>query len=167
MFAKQNLTMTKKIEKNIIFTVAETPSELSENDFNLFKKAKSIAAKAYAPYSEFKVGCAIELISGEIILSSNQENAAYPSGLCAERVGLFYAGANYPDDEIKTIFIYAVGEMLQKEDFLSPCGACRQVMAETQSRQKNTFRILLCGNDEQVLIVEKVEDILPFMFGKK
>lgn len=158
--------MSKKIQKQLVYTSFLNPSELVEQDFLLYQKAKLIAQQAYAPYSKFNVGCALELNSGEIVLANNQENAAYPSGLCAERVAFFYAGANYPNDAIKTVFIYASGDFLKADEFLSPCGACRQVMAESQQRQQQPFRILLCGNDTQVLVVDKIEDLLPFSFGK-
>ena len=157
--------MTQKIQKILSFETFSSPSELDSNDFKLYQKAKEISKNAYAPYSNFRVGCALELSSGEIVLANNQENIAYPSGLCAERVALFYAGANFPNDEVLTIFIYAEGNLLPKNNFLTPCGSCRQVMSESQHRQKQTFRILLCGNDNQVLMVEKMEDLLPFSFG--
>ena len=157
--------MTQKIQKILSFEAFSSPTELNSNDFKLYQKAKEISKNAYAPYSNFRVGCALELSSGEIVLANNQENIAYPSGLCAERVALFYAGANFPNDEVLTIFIYAEGNLLPENNFLTPCGSCRQVMAESQHRQKQSFRILLCGNDKQVLMVEKMEDLLPFSFG--
>jgi len=157
--------MNQKIQKFLSFETYSSPSELSSNDFKLYLKAKEISKKAYAPYSKFNVGCALELASGEIVVANNQENIAFPSGLCAERVALFYAGANFPTDEVLTIFIYAEGELLPDNNFLTPCGSCRQVMTESQRRQKERFRILLCGNDQHVLVVEKIDDLLPFSFG--
>jgi cytidine deaminase len=148
------------------FEVYTSPKKLSASDTILYNKAKNIAEKAYAPYSKFLVGCALQLDNGEVITANNQENMAYPSGLCAERIALFCAGANFPDAAIQTVFIYSKGDFLEKDKFLSPCGACRQVMVESQMRQKFAFRILLCGNDKKVLEVKEIEDIMPFAFGK-
>jgi len=138
--------------------------ELSEEDQLLVQKAFSICEDAYAPYSEFKVGASLKMSDGQIILGSNQENVAYPSGLCAERVALFYTGAQYPNNTIKTIAISALSKSFEIEDYISPCGACRQVMAEYEEKQSTKIKILLHSPNDKVLISNSVEDLLPFVF---
>jgi cytidine deaminase len=139
--------------------------ELSESDQVLVQKAYQIAETAYAPYSEFHVGSVVELMSGELVLGSNQENIAFPSGLCAERVALFYTGANFPQEVIKTLCVVAKGELLPVDKLLTPCGACRQVMLETEIRQNQTYRIMLISQNEQTVIFYSAKDLLPFAFG--
>ncbi len=139
--------------------------ELSESDQVLVQKAYQIAETAYAPYSEFNVGSVVELKSGELVLGSNQENIAFPSGLCAERVALFYTGANFPQEVIKTLCVVAKGELLPVDKLLTPCGACRQVMLETEIRQNQTYRIMLISQNEQTVIFYSAKDLLPFAFG--
>jgi cytidine deaminase len=104
------------------------------------------------------------LENGEIINGSNQENVAYPSGLCAERVAMFYVGAKFPDVKIKTIAVSVFSKSFDVTDVISPCGACRQVMAEYEDKQKQSIKVLLHSPNNQVLIVNKVQDLLPFMF---
>ena len=117
-----------------------------------------------APYSGFLVGASILLENGEIINGSNQENVAYPSGLCAERVAMFYAGANFPDIKIKTIAVSVFSKSFEVTDVISPCGACRQVMAEYEDKQEQSIKVILHSPTDQVLIANKVQDLLPFMF---
>ena len=132
---------------------------LSKNDQMLVDAAFEAMNKAYAPYSEFRVGASV-------LLGNNQENLAYPSGLCAERVALFYAGANYPNEVIDTICIVAKGTLVSKELLLSPCGSCRQVMIESSMRQSTPIRIIMVNQDNRTLVINKVEDLLPFAFSK-
>ena len=156
-----------KEEKIEISFVRAKLEELDNVEQNLIEQAKNAFSKAYAPYSGFLVGASILLENGEIINGSNQENVAYPSGLCAERVALFYAGAKYPEVAINTIAISAKSKTFEIEDVVSPCGACRQVMAEYQQKQRKNIRILLhCPNDD-VLIANSVTDLLPFMFNSE
>ena len=138
--------------------------ELSQEEQNLINNAKDSYHSAYAPYSGFLVGASILLENGKIINGSNQENVAYPSGLCAERVALFYAGAQYPKIVIKTIAVSALSKTFDIKDVVSPCGACRQVMAEYQQKQNSEIRILLHSPNDDVLIAQSVQDLLPFMF---
>lgn len=138
---------------------------LSTIDRQLVSEAKRAMSQAYAPYSKFKVGSAIFLSDGSIVKWNNQENIAYPSGLCAERVALFHAGSNYPDAEVVSIVIVADGTFLQHQEMVTPCGACRQVMIETERRQTNTLRIILVSQNGQVLIFHSAKDLLPFPFG--
>jgi cytidine deaminase len=140
-------------------------SDLEVNDQDLAKHAIEASTNAYAPYSNFLVGAAVRLMDGKVIQGNNQENIAFPSGLCAERVALFYAGANYPDSEIETLCIVAKGDLVPKNHILSPCGSCRQVMLESENRQRVPIRVILINQDGKVLIVESAKDFLPFGFG--
>lgn len=134
-------------------------NELDAQDNNLVKAAIEATQRSYAPYSNFHVGAAALLENGVIVTGTNQENVAYPSGLCAERTTLFYANSQYPDAAVKTLAIATC----DSENILSPCGACRQVMAETEKRYGKPMRILLCGKTE-VYVVESAADLLPFTF---
>ena len=154
----------KKIE--ISFTLAKA-HELNKQEQQLVNNAKSALKLAYAPYSGFLVGASLLLENGEIVNGSNQENVAYPSGLCAERVALYYAGANYPDLKVKKIAISSKSKSYEITDVVSPCGACRQVMAEYQQNQNENIRVLLHSPNGEVLITDSVEDLLPFMFNSE
>ncbi len=138
-------------------------SELTEEEQRLEKAAIEAAKNAYAPYSKFNVGAAVLLENGEIITGSNQENAAYPSGLCAERTALFYAGAKYPNVPVLSLIIVAFNET-GRVPFIPPCGSCRQVLMETASRFK-PFKLLLAGADE-VIRLDDCRTVLPFGFNK-
>ena len=151
----------KKIE--VIYKVFKT-SELSNEDARLRRIAIETAQHAYAPYSKFNVGAVALLEDGSYVKGSNQENAAYPSGLCAERVALFSAGANFPDKTVKALAIVALKDDII-QDFVSPCGGCRQVLLETEQRYGHDIRVLLCGRDETVNITS-AKDLLPLYFGK-
>ena len=138
--------------------------ELNEEDRQLVDKAKEMTYHSYAPYSHFSVGAAALLANGEIVCGSNQENAAYPSGICAERTTLFYANSTYPDVAVKALAIAARNEKGEFVDQpVSPCGSCRQVMLETQYRGGEPMRILLYGN-KCVYELACVEDLLPLCF---
>lgn len=139
--------------------------ELSGSYQQLINKAKEQVIKAYAPYSGFHVGAAVELENGEIFAGSNQENSAYPSGLCAERVAMFYANAQYPDVPVKTLAIVAHtnGEFLTSP--VTPCGSCRQVLLETETRYEQDITILLYGT-ENTYLIENVKQLLPLCFEK-
>lgn len=148
---------------NTSFFIADL-NELSNDEQMLIKKAQSILKTSYSSYSGFSVGASILLDNGVTIEGSNQENVAYPSGLCAERVALFYTGAQYPNNTIKTIAISALSKSFEIEDYISPCGACRQVMAEYEEKQSTKIKILLHSPNDKVLISNSVEDLLPFVF---
>jgi cytidine deaminase len=124
-----------------------------------------MSMNAVRKYKVTKMPSAVLLENGDVVCGSNQENMAYPSGLCAERVALFYCGANYPNDTIDTLCIVAEGELLPKDHLLSPCGGCRQVMLESENRQNKKYRVILVGQDERVLIFDAASDLLPFAFG--
>lgn len=139
------------------------PDELSPADRALMKAAKEATARSYAPYSRFSVGAAAQLADGTIVTGTNQENAAYPSGLCAERTTLFYANSQHPDQPVVTLAIAARTE----KDFIDlpipPCGACRQVILETEKRYKQPIRILLYGK-KCIYEVRSIGDLLPLSF---
>lgn len=137
--------------------------DLSPEEQNLYKKAKTAARKAYAPYSSFMVGASVLLENGDVITGSNQENAAYPSGICAERTALFYAGASYPEIPVKTILITAFSSGKFLDNAVSPCGGCRQVILETIKRQKKPIRLIMAG-ESVITIVEDASMLLPFPF---
>ena len=138
--------------------------ELTEAEKKLIDAAKEASNRSYAPYSRFQVGAAVRLAGGVLVSGSNQENAAYPSGTCAERTTLFYANSRYPDQAIKTLAIAARNEQGKfLEDPITPCGACRQVMLEMETRYRQPMRILLYG-EKEIYEMQKVGDLLPFSF---
>jgi cytidine deaminase len=155
------------MEKNltILYKEFDNWKELSADDIELVEKAFDVSKDAYAPYSKFYVGASLRMEDKSIILGSNQENIAYPSGLCAERVALFYAGAIYPNLKVKKICVVAKGDLIPKENWVSPCGSCRQVMAESQIRQKEPIEIILVSQNNRVLVFHSVTDLLPFVFN--
>ncbi|MDR1402492.1 MAG: cytidine deaminase [Tannerellaceae bacterium] len=140
------------------FPVAEAPEIYKE----LIESAIDATANAYAPYSRFNVGAAVLLKNGKIMAGSNQENAAYPSGLCAERVALFSANAQYPDSAVLALAIAAVTNGKQV-DMITPCGACRQVLLEVEKRYRSPVKILLCGR-KQIYMAESAASLLPLCF---
>lgn len=139
--------------------------ELPVSDQILIEKAFEVGENAYAPYSKFKVGASLRLENDVIVTGSNQENIAYPSGLCAERVALFNAGANYPNVKVETLCIIAKGDLLPKDKILSPCGSCRQVMVESEVRQQQPYRVILVSQNNQTIIFNSAVDLLPLAFG--
>lgn len=156
------------MNKQIIINYEEYPhwNELDGNECDMIEKAYSMCEKAYAPYSNFHVGATVLLSNGELISGNNQENLAYPSGLCAERVALFFAGANFPKEKVEKIVIVAKGDLVPFDKLLSPCGSCRQVMLESENRQDKPIRIILVSQNGRTIIFNSVIDLLPFAFGK-
>lgn len=138
--------------------------ELSEVDRELVEKAEEMTNNAYAPYSHFLVGAAIRLSNGEIVTGSNQENAAFPSGTCAERSACFYAGANFPKEKFETIAVAAreEGKELRVEP-ASPCGACRQSLLEYEALAGKDVRVMLVGK-EKIYVLPSVKSLLPLAF---
>ena len=126
---------------NISYQSFNSINDLSEIDQFLCKKAESALASSHSPYSKFRVGTAIHLADGQVVLGSNQENIAYPSGLCAERVALFTIGANYPNAIVKSMAITAQTENFKIENPITSCGACSQVMIEIEKRQNSPTRV--------------------------
>lgn len=138
--------------------------ELAEPDRRLVELARQATQRSYAPYSHFHVGAAAALENGETVCGSNQENAAFPSGTCAERTAIFYANAQYPNSAVLTLAIAARDRNGRFADApISPCGACRQVLIETEFRQKRPLRMLLCGETE-IYEIESARQLLPFAF---
>ena len=154
--------MTNK-EIKIGYREYESVSSLPAADKELADAAIQAIDNAYAPYSRFNVGAAVMFEDGEIIKGSNQENAAYPSGLCAERTALFYASASRPEKKMAAIAIAAAqnGEICKNP--VTPCGACRQVMVQYQTKSGRPMKVILAGADK-VWVFEKVDDLLPFIF---
>ena len=154
--------MTNK-EIKIAFREYESPELLDPQEKETAKAAIEAISGSYAPYSNFNVGAAVMLEDGEIIKGSNQENAAYPSGLCAERTALFYAGANRTDKAITAIAIAAGQNGVLCNSPATPCGACRQVMAQYQLKGGKPMKVILVGS-EKTWVFDKVEDLLPLIF---
>ena len=139
--------------------------ELNDEEKKLVDAAKEATNRSYAPYSRFQVGAAVRLAGGVLVSGSNQENAAYPSGICAERTTLFYANSQYPDRAVEALAIAAQTGGKFIEHPTAPCGACRQVILETEERYHHPIRIYLYGTDE-VYIVNSIVSLLPLCFGK-
>ena len=156
----------KTSEIKIVVYEYETIEELPDADRLLLSEARKITKLAYAPYSGFHVGAAVLLGNGKIFTGNNQENSAYPSGLCAERVALFYANANHPESEVKSIAVSAAKNGILVDDSVKPCGSCRQALAETEVRFGQPIRIILDGQDS-ILVLNGVESLLPLSFSKK
>lgn len=137
--------------------------ELTNEEKLLIERAKEAATTAYAPYSNFRVGAAVWLMNGEIVAGSNQENASFPAGICAERTALSYANARYPDSAVAIIAIAAMSGDRFTDQPISPCGICRQTILEAERRFNQPVRILLYGAKE-VLSIDSIEDLLPLSF---
>lgn len=136
--------------------------EFSDDLLLLEQHAVEAAQKAYAPYSHFYVGAAVRLSSGTIVTGSNQENAAYPSGLCAERTALFSAGALYPNDPVEALLIVAFSQD-ERVETITPCGACRQVLMEVSGRFNRPFQVIMVG-EKRAIVLDDNKGLLPFAF---
>lgn len=132
----------------------------------LMKKAQEAREKAYAPYSKFSVGAALMLDNNEIITGNNQENASYPSGLCAERTAVYYAGSQYPDAKILNMAIVAGSNIKNTNEPIPPCGACRQAIAEYEIKQESPIVIYFMGATGRILKSNSLSNLLPFGFSK-
>lgn len=141
--------------------------EMNTEQIVAVQAAELASMDAYAPYSNFKVGAALLLTDGTMIIGNNQENKAFPSGLCAERVALFNFGSQNLEAEIKYLAIVGGGEMLKPDEIFSPCGSCRQVMAEYADKQATPFQIILKNPDDSCYVFESISHLLPFIFGNK
>lgn len=152
------------------YTVYEDENELAKfaaADAELLRQAHEATGNAYVPYSKFHVGAAVRLANGVVVKGSNIENAAYPSGLCAERVALFSAQAQFPGVAAEALAITACSEIKEVTEPVAPCGACRQVMVETEQRSGSPMRIICQGNTGKVFVFEGVETLMPFIFLTK
>jgi cytidine deaminase len=151
---------TIELKQEILFCQLE---ELNEEEQQLVKKAMEATDNSYSPYSHFRVGAAIRLNDGMEIIGANQENAAYPVTLCAERTAIFAAQAQYPEKSVVALAIAARNENGFTEDPVTPCGSCRQVILEVEQRYGKPMKIYLYGT-KGVYVVETIRDLLPLCF---
>jgi cytidine deaminase len=152
------------IRNEFMATLVPDATHLETSELALLETAREVMSKAYAPYSEFRVGAALRLADGTIITGNNQENAAFPSGLCAERVAFFSAGAMYPGAVITDVAIVASSERFEVDHPITPCGACRQVMLEYELNQDVEIRLLFSGNTGKIVRMEGIRNLLPLFF---
>jgi len=156
----KNITITTQ------FSVFDSVQELPIDIQNLMEQAVAVRKNAYAPYSKFRVGAALLLDNGKIVLGSNQENAAYPSGLCAERVAVFQAGSIYPEAKILRIAITGASDINKTTTPIPPCGSCRQSIAEYETKQGTPIEIYFMGELGAIYKSESLKNLLPFLFVK-
>lgn len=149
---------------SVQYKIFETPKEMNKNDRLLLKHAKKALKNSWSPYSNFKVGAALLLKNGKIMEGSNQENAAYPMCLCAERTAFAAAASQFPKSEVTTIAITVRNPELLIETPAAPCGACRQVICETELKHQHEIRVILRGETGPVYVFETGKDLLPFGF---
>lgn len=156
----------KQVKVESTFVVYDNLKELPSNVQQLMQKASDARDKAYAPYSNFFVGAAILLDNDEVVTGSNQENASYPSGLCAERIAIYYAGAQYPDAKILKMAIKAGSTKSITTKPIPPCGACRQAIAEYEIKQDTPIEIYFMGETGKVIKSHSLANLLPLLFDK-
>lgn len=156
----------KEISINTSFTVYQSVAELPQDVQSLMEQAVEIRKKAYAPYSKFRVGAALLLDNEKVVLGSNQENAAYPSGLCAERVAIFQSGAIYPEAKIVKMAISAASDTNKTTTPIPPCGACRQSISEYEFKQEYPIEIYFMGESGEVYLSKSISNLLPLTFDK-
>lgn len=156
----------EKVTLRTAFTLYEGIHELDKQDNDLFEKAVEARKKAYSPYSNFNVGASILLSNGKIVTGNNQENAAYPSGMCAERVAIWSAASLYPEASIVKIFISATSVAQAVTEPVSPCGSCRQAIAEYEIKQKEKITLYFTGESGGILKADSIKDLLPLLFDK-
>jgi len=149
---------------HIAYTEYNSVEELDEKDSLLLMKARDACKSAYAPYSQFFVGAALRLENGMIITGNNQENSVYPSGLCAERVAIFAASSHNPGVAIESIAIAVSTGIPGMHNPVTPCGGCRQVMAEYENLSGKAIKVLMLGNNGKVWLIEGINNLLPLMF---
>lgn len=155
----------KKRQIGFELLVFEDTTELSQNEQKLLHMAEQARENAYAPYSRFKVGAAVLLENGEVVIGNNQENASYPSGLCAERVAVFQAGARYPGVALKAVAISAASQDHVLQMPAAPCGNCRQSIMEYEQKQKSPITLLMKAEKGPVYKCTSMADILPLAFN--
>jgi cytidine deaminase len=159
--------MPKQITGNYSYEVYNSAEDLNKLDKDLLVAAKKALINAYAPYSNFSVGAALLFEDGEIITGNNQENAAYPSGLCAERVAIFYASSQHPNKKIIAMAISAISKNQTINVPVPPCGSCRQAMAEYETKFNFPIRLIMGGESGEVFISPSVSNLLPLLFSSK
>ena len=149
------------------YEVYDSMEELPQQDAELMRRAHAAARNAYAPYSKFQVGAAARLAKGAVVSGNNIENAAYPSGLCAERVAMFAAMAQYPGVAIEALAITGHSDVKPIDEPVAPCGACRQVMVEVEQVSKRPLRVMCQGETGSIMVFDGVETLMPFIFLDK
>ena len=149
------------------FVIYDDENEIPSKDAELLREAHQAARNSYAPYSQFHVGAAVRLSNGAIVTGNNIENAAYPSGLCAERVAIFRAQAQYPQVPFEAIAITAYSDKTEVNEPIAPCGACRQVMVEIEKIYQRPLRILCQGDTGSIMAFDGIETLMPFIFVDK
>jgi len=152
---------------SISYQVYASEKDLSQKDAELLALAKACLKDSYSPYSQFKVGCAIQLTNGTIVQGTNQENASFPVGLCAERVALSAVDAMYRGQKIETMAITASSAKMTLEKPISPCGNCRQAISQAQVKSGNAIRIILQGETGEVFIFKSIDGLLPMSFDDR
>jgi cytidine deaminase len=151
----------KRLEIN--YTEYASKAEMPAADAALLAKAEEMTRSSYAPYSDFHVGAAVRMASGEVYGGANQENAAFPSGLCAERTALYYASAQHPDGVVEAIAIAAEQKGSLTEDVVTPCGACRQALVQYEVKSSKPIKVIL-GGKNRIVVFDSVADLLPLVF---
>lgn len=154
----------KEVKLETTLTVYEDIHQLPKDIKNLMDNSVEAREKAYAPYSKFHVGAALLLDNGEIVIGNNQENASYPSGLCAERTAIYYAGAKYPEAKILKMALTASSSHQVTDKPIPPCGACRQAIAEYEIKQKHPIEIYFMGAEGKVVKSHSLANLLPLVF---
>lgn len=156
----------KEVKITTTYQIFESKNELPKEIISLFKQAEIARNNAYAPYSNFQVGAAILFDNGTIVTGSNQENAAYPSGMCAERVAIYHAGSKYPNLTIKALVITAKSNNKKVDKPVGPCGACRQSIAEYEIKQDKNIEIYFMGEVGKIVKSDSLKNLLPLSFDK-
>lgn len=156
----------KEIKIESTFSVFDNLNELPKEVSFLMQKAIDARQMAYAPYSKFTVGAAILLENNEIVTGNNQENASYPSGLCAERTAIYFAGSQFPDVKIVRMAITAGSKTKQTNEPIPPCGACRQAISEYEVKQKAPIEIYFMGETGKIVKSNSLANLLPLVFDK-
>ncbi len=149
------------------YTLYENLDELESRDAELMRRAHEATKNSYAPYSDFHVGAAVRLANGAIVTGNNVENAAYPSGLCAERVAMFSAMAQYPGVAFEALAVTAQSATKTIDEPVAPCGACRQVMVEVEQQSKQALRVMCQGETGPIMVFDGIESLMPFIFLDK
>ena len=157
----------KEIKKEITIKVFDDTDSFSSLEKELINRAVKAQESAYAKYSNFRIGSAVLLANGKIISGSNQENAVFPLGLCAERVALFSAGSTYPDVPVVALALSAEKKLREDEVPVFPCGSCRNVLIEQENKFGNKIKLFITGSNGKIYVVDTVEDILPFAFSPR
>ncbi len=155
-----------KVEKyKFSYTVYQSDKEMNDGDASLLQQARKVTKKAYAPYSRFNVACAARLENGRTVIGTNQENASYPVGICAERALLATVGTQYADEPIETLAVTYHSLDGESKHPISPCGMCRQALTEYEKRSGKPIRLILSGMEGQVYVINTAKDLLPLAFS--